>query len=194
MTALDETLLILDHFNSLISGRTEYCRRNIDFNFKDCVHQKSLEAKNTNATIGKEIARECADKFIILHSYTCLNIIDMFSFNDEYNKFFSIGNINDVILKNRINNVKAKNKEIKKAIDWKKIGTYRNNVLAHNLRDNKNYNRLSIDVLKDLKKELLLNLNKSIEYSEVVLKLFENINLEFENELINAKKKINYRT
>jgi hypothetical protein len=63
-----------------------------------------------NDPILAEISR-CADLKITLHSYLCLNIIDIFSFNDEYNKYFVENRFHDENIKLRIK--KCKNRKIK---------------------------------------------------------------------------------
>lgn len=95
----------------------------------------------------------------------------------------------------RIKNVKTKNKNIKKKLDWKKLERFRNQILAHNLRNNEN--RLSVKVLKEIT-QFLSNLKSGIEFSEVILEMFDNIKFEFETEitesqyaLIEVIKKIN---
>lgn len=193
MTQLQETLNILLHYDNVISGRTNYCRRHADFISSNCV-EKKLKEKIKNGFVNKpiandpvfnEISRECADIRIALHSYLCLNIIDIFSFDDEYNKFFVENKFDDSTLKTRINNVKTKNKEIRKKLDWKQLKRFRNQVLAHNLRDEKN--RFSIKTLKEIT-NLLSNFEVAIAYSEIVLRLFDNIRAEFETEINEAQK------
>lgn len=195
MTRLQETLLILHHFDSLISGRTDFCRRNIDFNISDCVTQKLLEqvkigvlpSELNSESISLVISRECADVKVILHSYISLNIIDMFSFNDEYNDFFNQERFDEIDLKQRVKKVKDKNKVIRKSFNWDLLSKIRNNVLAHNMRDNKNGKVLSLETLKELY-NITSNIKHAIEYSEVTMKLFDNIKEEFEVELTEAQK------
>jgi hypothetical protein len=195
MTRLQETLLILHHFDSLISGRTDFCRRNIDFNISDCVTQKLLErvkagvlpSELNSESISSVISRECADVKVILHSYISLNIIDMFSFNDEYNDFFNQERFDDIDLKQRVKKVKDKNKVIRKSFNWDLLSKIRNNVLAHNMRDKKNGKVLSLETLKELY-NISSNIKYAIEYSEVTMKLFDNIKEEFEVELTEAQK------
>ena len=195
MTKLQETLLILHHFDSLISGRTDFCKRNIDFNTSDCVTQKLLErvragvlpSELNSEAISSVISRECADAKVTLLSYVSLNIIDMFSFNDEYNNFFHQERFDELDVKERVNKVKEKNKIIRKSFDWELLSKIRNNVLAHNMRDKKNGNALSLKTLKELH-NISSNLKLAVEYSEVTMKLFDNIKEEFETELTQAQK------
>jgi|GWRWMinimDraft_12_1066020.scaffolds.fasta_scaffold00762_8 hypothetical protein len=202
MNELQETLNILLHYDNIISGRTNFCKRNIDFNISDFIQNKLSKIENYNPNIYikndpilAKISRECADLKITLHSYLCLNIIDIFSFNDEYNKYFVENRFNDENIKLRIRNVKTKNKNIRKKLDWKKLERFRNQILAHNLRDNEN--RLSVKVLKEIT-QFLSNLKSGIEFSEVILEMFDNIKFEFEKEitesqyaLIDVIKKLN---
>jgi hypothetical protein len=200
MNDLHETLLILNHFHGVIYSRTNYCERNKDFNLSKCVTDKICKKVNEGYKINEitepfttEISRDCADQKIIIHSYICLNIIDMFSFNDEYVKFFNAKNFEDENLKKRILTVLEKNSSLKKKIDWEQLKRFRNNVMAHNLRDDKNNKKLSINTFKELS-SLLTNLQSSIEYSNVVLEMFKNIKSEFELEIskaINELKEMN---
>lgn len=195
MEKLHETLLILDHFEGVIAGRKNYCKRNIGFNLSDCVSKELNEKMKVNhdinsiSKISNEISRKCTDRKIILNSYISLNFIDMFSFNDEYTKFFNTTNFEDENIQKRILNVLKNNSEIKKKIDWEQLRKFRNNVLAHNLRDKQNYYKLSINTLKELS-GFLNNLKASIEYCEVISEMFVNIENEFKNELIDAKKEL----
>jgi hypothetical protein len=197
MNKLEETLLILHHFDSLISSRTDFCRRHADFNIKDCVTSKLLDmvkqgrdsSELKNDEISKVVSRQCADIKITLHSYICLNIIDMFSFNDEYNDFFHNQRFDDITLKERINKVKKINKEIRKGFDWDQLKKIRNTVLAHNLRDNTKSSTLALTNLKELY-DILSNLKSSISYCETTMLLFDNIKNEFEDELIQAQRTV----
>ena len=137
-----------------------------------------------NDPILAKISRECVDLKITLHSYLCLNIIDIFSFNDEYNKYFVENKFQDDSIKSRIKSVKTINKNIRKKLDWNKLERFRNQILAHNLRDDQK--RLSVKVLKELT-EFLLNLKSGIEFSEVVLEMFDNIRFEFEKEITESQ-------
>ena len=127
MNKLQESLIILRHFNNLIESRTNFCKRYSNFNVNDCVKEKMLEYLKNGSSLQDfkdekiigNISRECADTRIILHSYICLNIIDMFSFNDEYNKYFTVNICDDDSLKKKMINVKTKNKEIKNASFFK---------------------------------------------------------------------------
>ena len=110
MNKLQETLVILNHFEGRIKGRINYCQRNIDFNPSDFIksklselYNKNLEPSEKNKILNEgSIARECADKQIIIHSYLCLNIIDIFSFNDEYLKLFTEKVSDDEITAERV--------------------------------------------------------------------------------------------
>ena len=191
MNDIEETLSILLHYDNVISGRTNFCKRNIDFNVKEYVAKRLAERKDYNPNIYikddpflANISRECADLKITLHSYLCLNIIDIFSFNDEYNKYFIENRFQDENIKLRIKNVKEKNKVVRKKLDWKKLERFRNQILAHNLRDKEN--RLSVKVLKEIS-EFLSNLKIGIEFSEVVLEMFDNIKFEFEKEITESQ-------
>lgn len=68
-----------------------------------------------------------------------MNIIDLASFIDEYDKRFDITVTDDKNIVERINNFKVKNKDLKRKVNWNKLKNIRNKVLAHNLR-NKNDN------------------------------------------------------
>lgn len=195
MEKLNETLIILNHFAGVIEGRTNYCKRNINFNISDCATQGIQEKfkinQNPYATpeILTEISRNCVDQKIILHSYISLNFIDMFSFNDEYTKYFNSANFDDNKLKTRILKVLKNNSIIRKKIDWELIRKFRNNVLARNLRDNQNNFKLSISTLKELS-EFLNNLKASIEYCEVISEIYANIEIEFKTEILEFKSEL----
>ncbi|PIQ48200.1 MAG: hypothetical protein COW03_11140 [Cytophagales bacterium CG12_big_fil_rev_8_21_14_0_65_40_12] len=137
----------------------------------------------------EEISREVSDFRLILHNYIRLNIIDMCSFIDEYNSFFKETITVEERISQRIKKVKDKNKVIKKRIDWQKLKTIRNISMAHNLRDRKSRNELSLDNLKLLTNELS-SLEVGIKYSEVVIFMFENIKNEFSHELLEAEKSL----
>lgn len=191
MNKLEETLCILLHYYDTINGRTNFCKRNIDFNISDYISKRLLENKDYNSNIFTKddpflakISRECADLKVTLHSYLCLNIIDIFSFNDEYNKYFIENLFEDEETKLRIKRVKEKNKLVRRKLDWKKLERFRNQILAHNLRDNNN--NLSINVLKEIT-EFLLNLKAGVEFSEIILEIFDNIRNEFEKEITESK-------
>lgn len=194
MNNLQETLVILNHFEGRINGRTNYCKRNVDFNLADCVKTKLDEFYGENLEPNEKIeltngsfAREYADKLIIIHSYLCLNIIDIFSFNDEYLKFFTEKITEDQNIASRIRKVREKNKEIRKKINWADLKNYRNIGLAHNLRhkdENKEY-RLSIKTMANIS-DFMKDLKKPIEYSETITLMFENIRNEFADELKEA--------
>jgi len=191
MNELQETLNILLHYDNTISGRTNFCKRNIDFTIENYIAKRLSEQKDYNPNIYikddpflASVSRECADLKITLHSYLCLNIIDIFSFNDEYNKYFVENRFQDDNIKLRIKNVKEKNKIVRKKLDWKKLERFRNQILAHNLRDNEK--RLSIIVLKEIS-EFLSNLKSGVEFSEVILEMFDNIRFEFEKEITESQ-------
>lgn len=57
--------------------------------------------------------------------------------------------------------------------------------MAHNMRDKRNSNRLSFDVLKEIN-GILMNQTEAVEYSKVVLEIYQNIKMEFEREIIEA--------
>lgn len=77
MNELQETLNILLHYDNIISGRTNFCKRNIDFNINDFVQNKLSKIENYNPNIYiqndpilAEISRECADlKVLFIHIY-----------------------------------------------------------------------------------------------------------------------------
>lgn len=196
MDKLHETLLILNHFNGVINGRTNYCKRNVNFNSEKCISDKMNEKKSELTELNEKsnnilakILRECADCKVTIHSYICLNIIDMFSFNDEYIKFFNPKNFVDEIIKKRILTILEINSKIKKKIDWQQLQRFRNNVLAHNLRDDKNNQKLSLNTFKELSQKIS-STKLSIEYFDVVLEMFKNIETEFQFELIQAKEEL----
>lgn len=124
MNRLHETLLILHHFDSVIFGRTKFCKKYSQFNMKDCVTKKMLERMNQDISIeeinsdiiSEEISQECVNIRVCLHSYTCLNILDIFSFNEEYNDFFHHERFDNPELKARVNSVKEKNKILRKKL------------------------------------------------------------------------------
>ena len=190
MDKISETLVILDHIGRIIKSRADYCKRHIPFDTLEAVGSKmneyierGFEPKDLRTEeIANKISRECADIRIALHNYTRLNIIDMFSFNDEYNKFFNEKHIEDPELQIRILKVKRKNKNIRKKLNWDQLKRFRNVVMAHNLRDKHDSNKLSINILKEIN-ELMMNHQKGVEYADVVINIFENIKLEFENEI-----------
>lgn len=193
MNKISETLLVLDHLGRVIESRTKYCIRYINFNKFELIAkrmdeyiEKGYKPKDLGeGEIANQISRECADIRITLHNFSRLNIIDMFSFNDEYNDFFTEVHIENEELKRRIRNVKNKNKEIRKQLDWDQLKRFRNIAMAHNMRDKKNSNRLSFDVLKEIN-GILMNQTEAVEYSKVVLEIYQNIKMEFEREIIEA--------
>lgn len=194
---LDSTLLILDHFNSGIKSRTDYLNRNLNFSIPDCIKSKMFDKLKLGIELKpndedenlKQISRECTDLRLFLHAYICLNIIDMFSFDDEYNKFFSQNNFKDEVITNRILKVKNINKIVRNRIDWNQLKKFRNNALAHNLRDKNNENNIAISTLKDLGL-YLNNIEKSAKYSEIVIEMYKNVWDEFSNEIQNAKNNL----
>lgn len=190
MKKISETLLILDHLGRIIEGKTDFLKRNISFNQGDFINNKILEFLHKGygineikeGEIADSISRECSDIRITLHNYTRLIIIDMFSFNDEYNNFFNEKEFDDLELKKRIRKVRDKNKPIRKNLDWDQLKRFRNVAMAHNLRSKIDSNKLSIMVLKEIN-DLVLNHSKAVEYATTILPIYENIKEEFHYEI-----------
>ena len=193
MDKISESLLILDHIGRIIKSRTDYCKRHIPFNILEEIGKRMDEYIKLGynpkdlgeGEIAHKISRECSDIKITLHNYTRLNIIDMYSFNDEYNNFFIEINTINLNLKARIRKVRKKNKPLRNKLDWNQLIRFRNVVMAHNLRDKKESNRLSIKILKEIN-ELMLDNEKGAKYADIVIEMFENIKLEFQTEIKEA--------
>ncbi len=132
------------------------------------------------------IANQCSDIRITIHNNFKLNIIDMFSFNEEYEKFFNENLTENSSLKNRITKLKAENKKIKNRIDWDELKAIRNTILAHNLRNKKENNQFAIKNLIVLHR-LVFDFDRCIEYCEIIQTLFLRIKEEFESEYKIAK-------
>ena len=122
MNKLEETFIILKHFDGRIKGRIGYCKRNKDFNVSEYVKSKlneiysgEIENNKQENLLNGGIARECVDKQLIIHSFLCLNIIDIFSFDDEY-ELFNETMVENESLARRIRAVKVKNKTIRKKL------------------------------------------------------------------------------
>lgn len=113
----------------------------------------------------------------------------MFSFNEEYEKFFSENSTENENLKERITKVKKINKNSRSKINWDELKSYRNTILAHNLRNKKDDNNLAINNLIKLHK-LIYNFDESIKYCEIIEILYNNIISEFSLE--NAKANIEF--
>lgn len=194
MNKLQESLLILNHFDGLINGRTEFCKRHIGFTVEQCITSKlinsiyggGIDNPLKNSLNHDKIARECADTRIIIHTYLCLNIIDMFSFDDEYIKCFNEKLSENENLSERIRKFRADNRSLRNKIDWGELKIFRNIVLAHNLRDKKNDNRLSLVTFVHLN-NLIKDFEKAIQYCETVTKIFANIKKEFKFEITDAQ-------
>lgn len=194
---LDSTLLVLNHLNETIKSRTNFIIRNEQFDYNECIRQKITEKIDLKIEISDlpsdpiltQIARECVDLKLILHNYSRLNIIDMFSFNEEYCKFFSVEKFNDENIKSRIEKVKKVNKAVRKKIDWTLLEKFRNNILAHNLRDDKDNYKIALKTFSEI--DIYLDKTSfAIEYSEVVLQIYHNVFLEFELEIELAKENL----
>ena len=194
---LDSTLLVLTHLNETIKSRTNFCKRNVQFSYNECIRQKITEKIDLKIEISDspsdpilaQIARECVDLKLIQHNYNRLNIIDMFSFNDEYCNFFSVEKFNDEITKKRIEKVKEINKTVRKKINWTQLQKFRNNILAHNLRDKKDNYKIALKTFSEI--DIYLDKTSlAIEYSEVVLQIYQNIFQEFEVEIELAKENL----
>lgn len=134
MTKLEETLTILDFFGKRIKAKNDFLLRNKSFNIDICIKENLLQRKSID-----ESSIDCKDKVVQIHTYFSMNIIDLASFIDEYDKRFDITVTDDKNIVERINNFKVKNKDLKRKVNWNKLKNIRNKVLAHNLR-NKNDN------------------------------------------------------
>ena len=197
MNRLHESLLILNHFYNVINERNKYCKRYIGFTVESCVSSKlinsmyegKIENPLKNQINHEIIARECADTKIMIHNYLCLNIIDMFSFNDEYINYFNEKLTDDEKIKKRIRLLRKENKLIRNNIDWKQLKRFRNIILAHNLRDKKNNNKLSLLTFVHLN-NLIGDFENAIQYCEIIIEMFEKIEKEFKVEIENAQKSL----
>jgi hypothetical protein len=195
MDKLHETLLILQHFQNVIQSRTDFCKRNNDTVTNSSVPTMMIKfmrkgypiSSFNDEKVQEEISREVSDLSLILHNYIRLNIIDMYSFNDEYNGFFQEKITKNQNIIKRINTVKILNKRVRNQIDWDKLKKFRNISLAHNLRDKGNQNRLSVDNMRLLKNEFS-TLDIGIKYSDIITTMFQNIQNEFSLELLEAEK------
>lgn len=200
MDKLSESLIILEHFNDIIKSRNEFCKRFKNFDTFNCVGEIMnhflINGYVKNVKILQEepylslISTQCSDIRINIHNNFCFNIIDMFSFNEEYNNFFSENLTKNVSLKNRISRIKTLNKSVINKVNWEQLKKFRNTILAHNLRDKKNSNSLAINNLIELN-ELVFDFSKCIEYCEIIDTVFLEIKKEFKEEYIIAKTELN---
>ncbi len=191
MKKLSETLIILDHLGSIIKERVDFCHRQKDYcvnkEIKNYIFNKNFTHQELKEKgIIEELSRKDADIKVIIHNYTRLNIIDMFSFNDEYNGFFHENCSENNLIRERIRKVRNENKLIYKEFDWEQLRRYRNIINAHNLRDKKDSNKLSVKTLKEINK-LMINGNIGIKYPERVLNIYKNIKSEFKIEIEKGK-------
>lgn len=194
-----ESLIILQHFNDKIKSRNEFCKRFSNFDVHNCIGEamnhfimngyvEDVKILSQEPYISI-IATQCSDIRITIHNNFCMNIIDMFSFNEEYEKFFSENSTENENLKERITKVKKINKNSRSKINWDELKLYRNTILAHNLRNKKDDNNLAINNLIKLHK-LIYNFDESIKYCEIIEILYNNIISEFSLE--NAKANIEF--
>ena len=193
-----ESLIILQHFKDKIKSRNEFCKRFSNFDVHNCVGEamnhfimngyvEDVKILSQEPYISL-IATQCSDIRITIHNNFCMNIIDMFSFNEEYEKFFSENLTENGNLKQRIIKVKRINKNLRSKIDWDELKSYRNTILAHNLRNKKDNNNLAVQNLIKLHK-LIYDFEESIEYCEIIEILYNNIISEFneENAIANSE-------
>ena len=181
MTELDESLTILDFYGGRIKGKNNFLMSNISFDINTCIKENSLLGKNTN-----EIGILCKDKIVQIHTYFSMNIIDLGSFIDEYDRKFISNVTDDATIAERITNFKTKNKDLKKKVNWNKLKNLRNTVFAHNLR-NKRSSRLSINELFEAN-SMFNNLN---EFTSMILsfdEFFEKFQNEFKEEIKNGNE------
>lgn len=133
-----------------------------------------------------EFAEQASDIRLAIHNYLNINIIDIFSFDTEYNSFFN-SKIQDTDLKSRIEKVKNSNTNIRKQLNWDELKKIRNTVLAHNLRDKKSNYNFDLESLIILN-QIVFNFEEGIRISSVILEIYENIEKEFKIEIIEAEK------
>lgn len=191
-----ENLIILKHFYSIIKYRTDYCKKHIDFStFNHVGKLMNFYIQNgieTDVTKFKEepylseFAEQASDIRLAIHNYLNINIIDIFSFDTEYNSFFNL-KIQDTDLKSRIEKVKNSNTNIRKQLNWDELKKIRNTVLAHNLRDKKSNYNFDLESLIILN-QIVFNFEEGIRISSVILEIYENIEKEFKIEIIEAEK------
>jgi hypothetical protein len=78
------------------------------------------------------------------HNLAYYVIMECLSFLDEYDSFFTEAKVEDQF-KERVRNVrKVVNPLYRKIRSWKDLHNYRNKVIAHGWRDQKNGNRLTV--------------------------------------------------
>lgn len=191
-----ENLIILKHFYSIIKYRTDYCKKHINYStFNHVGKLMNFYIQNgieTDVTKFKEepylseFAEQASDIRLAIHNYLNINIIDIFSFDTEYNSFFN-SKIQDTDLKSRIEKVKNSNTNIRKQLNWDELKKIRNTVLAHNLRDKKSNYNFDLESLIILN-QIVFNFEEGIRISSVILVIYENIEKEFKIEIIEAEK------
>lgn len=105
MTKLQETLSILDFFFSRIQGKANFLKKFSGKTLEEIVYNefnknanRSLDEKDIN-----KISRVSADLLIQIHTYLCINIIDINSLYDEYTSYFNISCTDIEIEKIKIN-------------------------------------------------------------------------------------------
>lgn len=180
MTKLEETLTILDFFGKRIKAKNDFLLRNKSFNIDICIKENLLQRKSID-----ESSIDCKDKVVQIHTYFSMNIIDLASFIDEYDKRFDITVTDDKNIVERINNFKVKNKDLKRKVNWNKLKNIRNKVLAHNLRNKNDNYRLSINELFEIN-SMINNLN---DFTNMILsfdEFFEQFQNEFKEEIKNS--------
>ncbi len=192
MTKLQKTLSILEFYNGRIKAKLNFLKQNSEFKIGECIRFETFKILNLDIDINEKVKickEKCIDKFNHLHSYFTTNLIEINSFYDEYHDYFIELSTDDLSEKAKIAELRKLNKELLKKVDFVKIKRMRNNVLAHNLRDKKNNNRLSIDTLKEVN-NWFNNLKEFINCCEIINQVFINISLEFKKEIIQAKQVI----
>lgn len=177
MSPLDETLTILDFYGKRIKGKNDFLIKHKSFDVNTYVANNIKLGLDIN-----EISFNCKEIVVQMHSYFSLNIIDLKSFNDEYNSFFNEKVTDNLILKNKISNFRQKNQKLYNQINWQNLNNIRNKVLAHNLRDKNNCNRLSLAQLK-----ITNSMFNDLTYFTLICEIFQNFFKEFretfENEI-----------
>ena len=178
MNKLEESLTILDFFGKRIIGKNNFLIDKHPFDINKCIKENLSRGKSVNET-----SIICKDIILQIHTYFSMNIIDLNSFNDEYTSFFNNGITDNLEIKNRIKTFRTKNKTIYNSIDWKQIKELRHKVFAHNLRDNRNNNKLSLKHLEEAN-TLFNNIEEFINMLKPFNIFFNNFQNEFNKEII----------
>lgn len=195
ITKLQETLSILNFYNGRIEGKLKFIKKNKDFNFNQCFEKEFKRNINPNENFEQNriritniIKENCNDRLNQIHSYFSMNLIEMKSFYDEY-KNFNVKCTDKISEKNRIEKIRSENASLMKKINWIKIERFRNEVLAHNMRENNKEKSLAIKTLIEFN-SFFSKLDEFIIFCDIQNQIFRNIKLEFSNEINEANEAI----